>query len=309
MYHRWILRCLVILMFLGAVTEASAQHESRKPNVLIILADDMGYSDLGCYGGEIQTPNLNQLALNGLRYTQFYNTTRCWPSRAAILTGYYAMQVRRDTVPGYIGNGMYGVRPGWAPLLPDLLKPMGYKTYHSGKWHLDGSPTRSGFDRSYRLDDHDRYFCPRLHAEDDRPLPAVKPDSGYYATTAIADHAINYLKEHAAQYPQRPFFEYLAFTSPHFPLQALPEDIARYRNRYVDGWDIMRRRRLNRMKALGIVQCELSPRTPGVPAWETLTAVEKRKWADRMALHAAMVDRMDQEIGRVIAQLKAMGAF
>src|ERR1700732_3683854 len=141
-----------------------------RPNVLLIVADDMGFSDAGCYGGEIATPNLDALAKNGLRFTQFYNTARCWPSRAAILTGYYAQQVRRDTVPG-IKSGAQGVRPAWAKLLPEMLKPLGYRTYHSGKWHVDGLPLQNGFDHSYSLNDHDRHFTPRMHTEDDKPLP------------------------------------------------------------------------------------------------------------------------------------------
>src|SRR5438132_362134 len=125
---------LFVLGFLClAVASAPAQTAARRPNILIILADDMGYSDLGCYGGEVRTPNLDRLAKNGLRFTQFYNTARCWPSRAAILTGYYAHQVRRDTVPGVLANGTLGARPAWARLLPDFLKPLGYRAYHSGK--------------------------------------------------------------------------------------------------------------------------------------------------------------------------------
>src|ERR671931_850197 len=127
---------------------------ARKPNFLVILADDMGFSDAGCYGGEIDTPHLDRLAAGGLRFTQFYNTARCWPTRAAVLTGYYAQQVRRDTVPG-VRSGGQGTRPAWARLLPEMLKPLGYRSYHSGKWHIDGQPLQNGFDRSYSLNDHD----------------------------------------------------------------------------------------------------------------------------------------------------------
>ncbi len=168
-----------------------------RPNIVIILADDLGFSDLGCYGGEIRTPNLDGLAARGLRFTQFYNTARCWPTRAALLTGYYAQQVRRDTVPG-IPSGGRGIRPGWAKLLPELLRPLGYRSYHSGKWHIDGKPLANGFDRSYLLEDVGRYFRPRVHFEDDQKLPPAELGSGYYATTAIADHGIKYLSEHGA---------------------------------------------------------------------------------------------------------------
>jgi len=236
---------------------AGSATASDKPNVVIILADDLGFSDLGCYGGEIETPNLDRLAKNGLRFTQFCNTARCWPTRAAMLTGYYAQQVRRDTLPG-IPSGGRGKRPAWARLLPDMLKPLGYRSYHSGKWHLDGMPLKTGFDRSYYLRDQGRFFNPRVHYEDDHQLPPVKPGTGYYATTSIADHAVKCLKEHHEKYSDAPFFHYLAFTAPHFPLHALPEDIARYRERYRQGWGLIRTRRWERMKSMGLIDCKLS---------------------------------------------------
>jgi arylsulfatase A-like enzyme len=297
---------LSLLLFFFVVTVGVAEPQvTGKPNILIILADDMGYSDLGCYGGEVKTPNLDGLAKNGLRFTQFYNTARCWPSRAALLTGYYAQQVRRDALPGVSPSGVNGIRPEWARLLPEMLKTQGYRSYHSGKWHIDGSPLKNGFDHSYRVDDTDRYFGPRTHFEDGQSLPVPAENSGFYVTTAMADQAIKYLKEHHTQYRDRPFFEYLAFTSPHFPLQALPQDIAKYRNRFQNGWDKLRVERLQRMKTLGIVNTELSPRTPGVPAWDSLSTAEKEEWQRRMEIHAAMIDRMDQEIGRVLAQLRS----
>jgi arylsulfatase len=306
-----------------------AAAEAKRPNVLIILADDLGYSDLGCYGGEIRTPNLDSLAKGGLRFTQFYNTARCWPTRAALLTGYYAQQVRRDTVPGVVSGGR-GVRPPWARLLPEFLHPLGYRCYHSGKWHVDGKPLDNGFDRSYLLADQGRYFSPRVHSEDDRPLPAVKPDSGYYATVAIADHAVKCLKEHAAKHADEPFFHYLAFTAPHFPLHALPEDIARYRDTYRKGWEEVRAARCKRVKELGLVTTTPSEpeRDVGPPYdfpealkklgsgevnrplfWDKMTAEQRDFQATKMAIHAAMIDRMDREIGRVLDQLRAMKAL
>jgi len=299
------------------------------PNVIVLLADDMGYSDAGCYGGEIATPNLDRLAREGLRFTQFYNTARCWPSRAALLTGYYAQAVRRDTVPG-VTSGTAGTRPPWAPLLPALLRPLGYRSYHSGKWHLDGKPLANGFDHSYSLNDHDRHFAPQWHTEDDVPLPAVKPGSGYYSTTAIADHAIKCLREHAGNHPGIPFFSLVAFTAPHFPLQAERADIAPYRERYLAGWDELRDRRWERMHALGIGGTSLAaierrlgppydypddirllgPNEVAMPvAWDGLVASQREFQAAKMAVHAAMVDRMDKEIGRIIDQLRAMGAY
>src|SRR5579862_593628 len=143
---------LAIVVVANTNLWAADAPKIAKPNILIIVADDMGFSDAGCYGGEIATPHLDSLAKNGLRFTQFYNTARCWPSRAAILTGYYAQQVRRDTVPG-IKSGSQGARPAWAKLLPEMLKPLGYRTYHSGKWHVDGKPLQNGFDHSYTVYD------------------------------------------------------------------------------------------------------------------------------------------------------------
>ncbi len=207
---------LVLIGLNGSIQPSFAGEPSRKPNILVLLADDMGFSDLGCYGGEIRTPNLDGLAGNGLRFTQFYNTARCWPSRAALLTGYYAQQVRRDTVPGVV-SGANGVRPTWAPLLPEMLRPLGYRSYHSGKWHVDGRPTENGFERSYLVQDLNNYFHPRVHFKDDRKLPPVSADAGYYTTVAIADHAVECLKEHAQRFADKPFFQYVAFNCAALP--------------------------------------------------------------------------------------------
>lgn len=315
----------IALALLAALpgSEAAAADTPARPNVVVILADDLGFSDLGCYGGEIQTPHLDRLAADGLRFTGFYNTARCWPTRAAVLTGYYPQQVRMDPPKGKL--------PAWTRVLPHYLSPLGYRCYQSGKWHLHGAPRASadgGFDRSYLLNDQNRYFSPQSILEDDRLLPAVKPDSGDYATTAIADHALRCLKDHAQNHADRPFFQYLAFISPHFPLHALPEDIARYRDRYRDGWDAIREQRWQRLKKMGIVSCDLSPRRPhpaalaagvldklgpgetaATPAWKELTDEQRAFQAMKMAIHAAMVDRMDREIGRVLDQLRAMKAL
>jgi arylsulfatase A-like enzyme len=300
------------------------------PNVMLILADDLGFSDLGCYGGEIATPNLDRLAAEGLRFTQFYNTARCWPTRAAVLTGYYAQQVRRDALPGGSPAGGQGVRPDWAPLLPEMLRPLGFRSYHSGKWHIDGRPLASGFDRAYTLYDQDRFFSPRRHTEDDQPLPPVDQNSGYYATHAIVDHAIGCLEQHAAEYADQPFFHYVCFTAPHFPLHAPQEDIDRYRDTYHVGWDEIQARRARRLKEMGIVQHDPPAMEPQVGPpyefpkglerlgpgevfrpipWRELTEQQRRFQAEKMAIHAAMVDRMDREIGRLIEQLKRMKAF
>ncbi|MCA9174925.1 MAG: arylsulfatase [Planctomycetales bacterium] len=299
---------------------------TAKPNVLLIMADDLGFSDLGCYGGEIQTPNLDRLAENGLRFTSFYNTGRCWPTRGSLLTGYYPHQIRRDTIPNVVSGGR-GKRPEWAPLAPALLRPLGYRSYHSGKWHIDGMPVATGFDRSYYLGDQGRFFYPRVHYLDDQKLPAVKPDEGYYGTTEIANRAIEFLQQHQREHAGKPFFHYVAFTAPHFPLHALPEDIAKYQGRYDAGWGEARKRRYSRQREIGLLNTPLSAVETNVgppyhfadafeilgpgelnrPApWDSLTEEQRRFQATKMSLHAAMVDRVDQEIGRILNQLQAM---
>ncbi|REJ90162.1 MAG: arylsulfatase [Planctomycetota bacterium] len=331
-YRRPLVLACLALAACGILSPAAARCEESRtgpPNIVLIMADDMGYSDLGCYGGEIKTPQLDALAAGGLRFTQFYNTARCWPTRAALLTGYYAQQVCRDEFPDLPGQDR-GNRPGWAPLLPSLLDSAGYRSYHSGKWHIDGMPVESGFHRSYLLRDQGRFFHPRRHFEDDRTLPPVEPESGFYATTAIADHAIRCLRDHAAHHAGAPFFHYVAFTAPHFPLHALPEDIERYRNHYQVGWDRIRDERRQRQREMGIAPGLISDveRDVGPPyhfpealkilgpgevnrplPWSDLTAEQQEFQAEKMALHAAMIDRMDREIGRIVQQLKEMEVF
>lgn len=313
----------------NAQTAAPPESDDRSPNFLIILADDLGFSDVGCYGGEIATPNLDSLAAGGLRFTQFYNSGRCWPTRGSLMTGYYAQQVLRDKVPG-VASGMRGTRQSWARLLPAMLRPSGFRSYHSGKWHIDGRALHNGFDRSYRMDDHDRFFNPTRHSEDGKRLPRVEPGSDFYVTSKIADHAIRCLQEHAEEHADKPFFQFLAFTSPHFPLHALPADIAGYRDAYLRDWQTVREERADRQKESGLLDARPSEveRDVGPPyhfenamqalgpnevnrplPWQDLTAEQQRFQATKMAIHAAMIDRMDRDIGRVLEQLKAMGEF
>ncbi len=320
------MRPLFALML--ATLTAFAATPSR-PNVVLILADDLGYSDLGSYGSEIATPNLDGLANNGVRFTQFYNTARCWPSRSALLSGYYAQQIHRDALPGISGGGQ-GVRQSWARLLPDFLKSAGYRSYHSGKWHIDGPVLAAGFDRSLDMRNHGNYFSSKGNFIDDVAVKTPADEQGYYATIATADHAIDCLKDHAANHKDQPFFHYIPFIAPHFPLQALPQDIAKYRDKYLAGWEALRAARYERQKILGITNTTLSAleREVGPPyafpdaiaklgsgevnrplPWAELTDEQRRFQATKMAIHAAMVDRMDAEIGRIIAQLKAMGAY
>ncbi|MBX3731842.1 MAG: arylsulfatase [Verrucomicrobiae bacterium] len=321
-----VLTAMIVLWTLAGEPSFLAAASPR-PNILLILADDLGFSDTGCYGGEILTPHLDALAARGLRFTQFYNTSRCWPSRAALLTGYYAQQIRRDTVPG-VRSGPGGVRPTWAPLLPVLLRPAGYRSYHAGKWHLDGGSRDGGFDRSYRIEDHDRYFGPLIRFEDDRPLPPVEPGRSYYTTTAIVDRLATYLEDHVTGHPGQPFFAYLAFMAPHFPLQAPSEDIVRVQDRYGPGWDVLRAARARRIRDLGLVGHEPPEVEAGIGPpydfseslaslgaaevrlpipWTALSPQQRAFQAKKMAIHAAMIERMDLEIGRLMALLNRLG--
>ena len=317
--------CLVLLATGCALVGA----EPSRPNILLILADDLGYSDLGCYGGEIATPNLDALAAGGLRFTSAYNTARCWPSRAAAMTGYYAQQVRRDIVPGIAsGGGARGIRPAWAPLMTEFLRAAGYRNYHSGKWHIDGQPLGNAFDHSFEIGGGQNNFFKAPGNTDDGVSDVQTPD--YYVTTATADRSVKYLREHAAKFAGQPFFHYLCFTAPHFPLHAPAADIAKYRDTYARGWDVMSDERYARQKKIGLVThpkpaferdvgppyafpddlAKLGPDEVNRPIpWSELNASQQKFQAAKMAIHAAMVDRMDREIGRVIAQLKAMGAY
>lgn len=292
---------------------------TRPPNILLILNDDMGFSDLGCYGGEIETPNLDALAAGGLRYTQFYNTARCCPSRASLLTGLHPHQadighMTQDFgVDGYLGD----LAPD-AATIPELLRRNGYRCYMSGKWHVtrhiapDGPkhnwPIQRGFDDFYGiLNGCGNYFQPGALRRNNDAVRADAPD--YYMTDAFTDAAAHQIRTHAAQYPDRPFFHYLAYTAPHWPLHAHAEDIAKYRGRFDEGWDVLRRRRLERLVEIGMLRpdCALSARDPTVPAWEE---EPNRSWqARRMEVYAAQLDRMDRGIGLILAVLKETGQF
>jgi arylsulfatase len=285
----------------------------------------MGFSDARCYGGEIDTPNLDRMAGRGLRFTQMYSTARCGPSRSCLLTGQYAQQTASDVMtPGNI--------PDYVRFLPERLKPLGYRSYHSGKWHMKHVTGENGvgFDHSYTMMDEFRFFTQNSHLLDGQPLP--KPGPGYYSTTAIADYGVRFLQEHARQHAADPFFLYTCFHAPHFPLQAPQEDIDKYADRFSEGWDTARERKWQRMTQMGLVNCSLAPLEPNMwtswntpdaelfakigPGeisralpWSTLTLEQKKLQRTKMAIHAAMISRMDAEIGKLLKQVEAMGAL
>ena len=316
------LRLLCLLLTLIGITPLCAED---RPNILYILADDLGFSDLGCFGGEIDTPTLNDLAGNGVRLTQFYNTGRCCPSRAAILTGQYPHRVGLGHMTtNDIGQpGYRGVVSDEAKSIAQVLAPAGYRSFISGKWHLGtDDPTQHGFEEFYgTLVSAKRFFDPDHLIRLPEGREARKyPEGEFYATDAVTDHAIDFLNI-ARETPEKPWFLYLAYNAPHFPLHAPKEDIAKYANHYQGGWDQLRDERLERMKRQGIVPDStlLSPRstwqnygetkTGTNPAWGTLPEDRKLDLARRMAIYAAMIDRLDQQIGRVVADLKAANEF
>ena len=321
------------LGYLGAMAtlapSLSAQQDTR-PNILVILADDMGFSDLGCYGGEIHTPNLDKLAEEGLRFTHFYNTSRSCPTRASLLTGLYQHQAGigrmtfDDNQPGYRGTMTHN-----GVTIAEALKENGYQTAWVGKWHIaetplrpdqrqwlahqvqhdefapkDNYPINRGFQDCYgTIYGVVDYFDPFSLISGDQPVNSVPKD--YYSTIALADTAVAYVNKYAET--DKPFFMYLAFHCPHWPLHALPEDIEKYKDTYKDGWQAIREARYQRMKEMklfGDADDFLSPRQ-FTDSWDENPTKE---WDARaMAVHAAMIDRMDQEIGRVIETLKKNG--
>jgi arylsulfatase len=301
-------------LFLGPASLTAAEPAPR-PNVLLILADDLGFSDLGCYGSEIATPNLDALAQRGLRFTQFYNAARCCPTRAALLTGLYPHQagvghmLQNWQPPGYTT----GLNDHCATIA-ELLHTAGYRTYHVGKWHVGGGPPDAknfplnrGFDRTYNTGGGGNYFAPKPVFLDRQTL---QTGDDYYITDALSAQAVQFLEEHGRQHADRPFFLHICYTAPHFPLHAKPADIARYRGRYRDGWDSLRQRRFARQKELGLLprDIQLSPRDPVARAWSDVPEAERDEWDLRMAVYAAMIDCMDQGIGRVLESVRKLGA-
>ena len=293
--------CLLVIGF--ALSESA-----EKPNILLIVSDDMGYSDLGCYGGEIETPNLDRLAENGLRFTNFYVNNMCWPTRASLLTGLYP-----KTALARNGSADGGLHPK-STTLPQALKSAGYATYISGKWHLssadepDGpnAPQNRGFDRFYgTIHGASDFFAPAdLQLDGTSMVSEWDNNPDYYYTDAIVDHALEFLRSGEND---KPFFLYTAFTAAHWPLHAKPGDIEAYEGKYAMGWDELRRQRHARMKEMGVVDPDwkISPRNPEVPAWED---AEEKEWQQRrMEVYAAQITSMDENIGRLIRHLEETG--
>jgi arylsulfatase A-like enzyme len=311
--------CALLFNLLSLIPVDPAQAAER-PNIVIIMSDDMGFSDLGCYGGEIQTPNLDRLAAGGLRFTQFYNTARCCPTRASLLTGLYPHQAGMGHMVFDRGLPAYqGDLNRRCLTIGEMLRPAGYGTYAVGKWHVtrhtqpegpkDNWPRQRGFDRFYgTITGAGNFFDPGTLTRDDTMIsPAADPDyqpEQYYYTDAISEHAVRFIGDHHQRSPQKPLLLYVAYTAAHWPMHALDEDIAKYKGKYDAGYDAIRRARLERLKKLGLVPAD-SKMTPTVGEWDS---VQDRAWEARcMEVYAAMIDRMDQGIGRIVGQLEKTG--
>ncbi|MEN8785759.1 MAG: arylsulfatase [Akkermansiaceae bacterium] len=312
------MRCLPKLFAFLILSLPLFSQAGQRPNIIIIMADDMGYSDIGCYGGEIKTPNLDRLASNGMRFTQFYNTARCCPTRASLLTGLYAHQAGIGHMTGDYGIPQYqGYLNKECVTIAEALKPAGYRTYMAGKWHVtpkinhdspkDNWPRQRGFDKFFgTIHGAGSLFDPNSLTRNNTQItpendPEYKPDGTWYYTDAISDNTVNYIDAHFKEHADKPFFHYVAYTSAHWPMHALPEDIAKYDGKYDGGYTPAYEARLRKMKKLGLID----------PKWEIpgpvgdWSKIELKEWESAcMEVYAAMVDNMDQGIGRIIQCLK-----
>lgn len=280
----------------GAAGGLASGRAADAPNIVLILADDMGYSDIGCYGSEIRTPNIDRLAAEGVRFSHAYNMAQCTPTRASLMTGQ-----RNTPKQGFSAEHARH----W---LPDLLRGAGYATAMTGKWHVSGHPMDRGFDYFYGIEEGVcDYFTASGRLQSGRTL--VEMPAGFYSTDAFTDHALGFLKQIRQQEERKPFFLYLAYTAPHDPLQAPIEDVERYRGVYSDGWHAIQERRIDRLREMGLLAKNArSPDWPeNLPRWEELNPRQQRLEELRMEVYAAMVDRMDQNIGRVLAYLEEIG--
>lgn len=321
-----LLLCGLTSTVVGVVSAADGRSETNRPNIVIILADDLGYSDIGCYGGEIQTPNIDQLAKEGVRFTSFYNCARCCPTRASLLTGQYAQQV------GLAQNGNNLYRN--AATIAEVLKGAGYHTGISGKWHLSQTialpkqeeqllwlshlkndsifapvgtyPCNRGFEEHWGVIwGVVNYFDPFSLVHNEKAIKAVPKD--FYMTDFITEKSIDMIDQFNKD--DRPFFLYIAQTAPHWPLHARPEEIAKYKGKYDEGWDLLRVKRYRKAIKLGIIDEKNSPLSRNESGKRWVDCAQKEWEAKHMEAHAAMVDRMDQGIGKVIAKLKATGKY
>jgi len=289
---------LLPLLALISATSLSSAPAPARPNFVVIMTDDMGFSDIGCYGGEIRTPNIDKLAAGGLKFSQFYNCGKCEPSRAALVTGQHwwshspNVAVRKDS-----------------PNFGEVLHGAGYRTMMVGKWHCAGVPFERGFDRHFGFmgGGTDSFKGDNSFTLDGKPWPV--PKTNFYATTALTDYAVRFLREEHQAHAEQPFFLYLAYNAPHAPILAPASEVAKYRGQYLKGWDVIRKERFAKQQALGLAGpgWNFLERPAGIPAWDTLDAKSKDFQDQRMATYAAMVDCVDQGVGRVLKTLDDLG--
>ncbi|VGO13318.1 Arylsulfatase [Pontiella desulfatans] len=316
-------------ILLPSLLIALSAAAAPRPNIALIMVDDMGYSDIGCYGGEINTPNMDRLAGNGVRFSRFYNGSRCCPTRASLMTGLHSHLTgigHMTNPPNSKGHDAGEEFPNYRGFLnrecvtiAEVLQPAGYATLMTGKWHLgyndqDRWPLQRGFEKYYGcIAGATRFFYPfnerdmTFGNETDTEKKSTT-DRPFYTTDAFTDYAIRFINEEK-QGQDRPFFLYLAYTAPHWPHQAHEEDIANYAGKYMQGWDALREQRYKRQIELGLIKPEwkLSPRDPKVPAWESLDAEKQQEMDMRMAVYAAMIDRVDWNIGKLVQTLEKNG--
>ncbi|MCC9066104.1 arylsulfatase [Flavobacterium piscisymbiosum] len=310
----------LFIIALLVIAQFQLLAQKKQPNIIVILADDLGFSDIGAFGSEIKTPNLDKLAKNGLIIKQFYNAGRCCPSRASLLTGLYPHQAGVGDMVQDKGFPTYqGYLNDHCITIGQALKQAGYNTIVSGKWHVGLVPSawavNRGFDDSFTLQNNgSSYFNSEPLYNDGRKVTfrkgdkeIIRKDTSTYLTQEITNFALSSLEKQRNQ--QKPFFLYVAYNAPHWPIQALPEDIAKYKGKYLEGWDKLRASRFKKLKEQGIIDknWDLSNRFEKVPDWEKLSVEEKDKWDTRMAIYAAMIDRMDAGIGEILQKVKSLG--
>ncbi|NWK55258.1 arylsulfatase [Verrucomicrobiaceae bacterium N1E253] len=307
-------------------TMASVLPKTDQPNIIIIMTDDMGFSDLGCYGSEIKTPHLDTLAHKGIRFTRFYNTGRCCPTRASLLTGLYQHQAGVGNMTNDAGPSKPGYRGRLMErcvTIAEVLGQGGYRTIQTGKWHVGDKkkewlPSGRGFDRNYSCPQGGGfYFRPSAFKKERHVVRGNEvlynkqkdPPEGWYATDAWTDEGLKYVREAVEE--KKPFLWYLAHNAPHYPLKAKPEDIAKYRGKYKIGWDAIRQQRYEKLIKLGIIdpKWKLSTREKGIPAWDSLSEKQKDEQDLRMATYAAMIDCVDQNVGKIVATLKQLEVY
>jgi arylsulfatase A-like enzyme len=311
--NKALIASFILLLFLTSARPESKNEIKSKPNVILILADDMGFADLGCYGSEVNTPNLDKLAAKGMRFTQMHNTSKCFPSRACLLTGLYSQKI------GY--NTGYKKPMANAITLGELFKMAGYTTMWSGKHHSTELPTTRGFDHySGLFEGASNHFNPGIQREGE-PAPAQKnpnrpwvidgevitpytPPKDFYTTDAFTDYALGWLEK---QNTKDPFFLYMSYTAPHDPLMAWPEDIAKYKGKYLAGYEAIRKARFQKQKDIGLLPKNYPLSKPSFQDWDKLSDAQKEEEDQKMAVYAAMIDRLDQNIGRLLSKIEQMG--